>query len=159
GDRHTLLLAARELGRAPSSRRVGYPDTLESMAGPSARLAPADADELERPGDVLLGRERGQEVEALEDEADLAEPEIAARVVRQSGEVLAADRHSSACRHLEPGGEVEQRALPRPARTDHGDELTGFDGETHVPQRRHGLRSMSMHLRDVFEHDVVCCRL
>ena len=54
GDGDALLLAARQLGGAPVGGAAGDADLLERLAGARARLAPAHAEELERPGDVLL---------------------------------------------------------------------------------------------------------
>ena len=66
------------------SARVGQADVLEQLA--RARLgarARPDARLGLRQLDVLPGREHRQQEEALEDEADLAQPQAAALGVRQ----------------------------------------------------------------------------
>src|SRR6185369_14560434 len=86
-DRHPLLLPARQLRRTAPGDARREPDVRERLARPPARFPPPDAEELERPGDVLFRRERREEVEALEHESDLAETEVAPGVVAEEGEI------------------------------------------------------------------------
>ena len=82
GDGDALALAAGELVR-PVVHAVREPDRLERRLGAGAPLGPRHAAVDERQLDV---RERGrarQELEGLEDEADLAVAEVGERVVRQ----------------------------------------------------------------------------
>jgi hypothetical protein len=68
GDRDALLLAARQLGRAVAAA-LGQPDAARRrVEGRAVGLAAGDG---QRQEDVLLGRERRQQVEGLEDEADV----------------------------------------------------------------------------------------
>ena len=67
-DRDPLLLAAREL-RRPVPAAIGDPDRLEQLLEPLALgLAARDRQRQEH---VLLRRQHRQQVEELEDEADL----------------------------------------------------------------------------------------
>ena len=68
GDGDALLLAAGELRRAVAGA-VGEPDACRAAAAIRAPLRRA-AREAQRQRDVLGGRERRQQVEGLEDEAD-----------------------------------------------------------------------------------------
>ena len=71
GDRDALLLAARDLvGQAV--RLVGQADQVEDLGHLAADGAPVLADHLERVGDVLLDGLVGQQLEVLEDAADVA---------------------------------------------------------------------------------------
>ena len=72
GDRDALLLAAGELV-GPLARALGQADPLRGARRPGriAVLA-ADPGQEQRDGDVLAGRERRDEVEGLEHEADRA---------------------------------------------------------------------------------------
>src|SRR5262249_25747020 len=76
-----LRPAARQLRAAATGGGGGKPDLRERVRRPPAGFSPANPEELERPRHVLLGREGREQVEALEDEADLPEAEIAAGVV------------------------------------------------------------------------------
>src|SRR5439155_1434644 len=91
-DGDALLLAARELGGPAARRRRRERHLGERLLGAPARLPPGDAQELQRPGHVLLRREGGEQVEALEGEADLAQSEGAAGVVPQVGAVASTPR-------------------------------------------------------------------
>ena len=70
GHRHPLLLPPGELRRVVVAA-VAEPDALEELPGPRP---PVLAPQLERHLDVLPGGESGDEVEGLEDEADLLRP-------------------------------------------------------------------------------------
>src|SRR5206468_2584340 len=61
-------------------------------------------------------------VEALEDEADLPQAEVAAGVVPQVAEVPPADQHAPGARRVEARDQVEQRALARRSE-EHTSEL------------------------------------
>ena len=69
GHGHPLLLPSRHLGRAGSGL-VGQPDLIQHLGGPAQGLGPFPAPDHERQGHVFEGREFGQKVEELEDEAD-----------------------------------------------------------------------------------------
>ena len=73
GDGHALLLAAGELVRDGGPRGRARPTVSERLQGPLALLvAPADGARVEhRQLDVLQRRGARQQVEPLEDEADL----------------------------------------------------------------------------------------
>src|SRR5207249_3976457 len=70
-DRHPLPLAAGQLGRAVPAAGAEA-DALERVRSTAAALAPRYAAIAERQLDVLERREPRQQVEALEDEADLS---------------------------------------------------------------------------------------
>ena len=73
GDGDALLLAARKLGRLVPEP-VGQADRLDEFLEPTrVELAPGDR---QRQGDVLRRRQGRQEVERLEDEADLVAAQL-----------------------------------------------------------------------------------
>src|SRR5439155_1747817 len=128
-DGDPLLLAAGELGGAAARDRRRERHPGEGLARAPTRLPPADAEELERPGHVLLRREGGEQVEALEDEADLPQADVAAGIVPQAGEVAPPDQHppgapstqprrygSVSCTHsaARPTPEITASARPSP---------------------------------------------
>src|SRR5207249_4445633 len=108
---------------------------------------------LERPGDVLLDREGREEVEALEDEANLAQAQVAAGVVRELGQVSPPDHYAPAIRRIETGEKVEQRALAGSARPHDREELTARHLEADVGQGRESRRAVSVALAHMFECD------
>src|SRR5581483_2260119 len=115
------------------------------------RVPRPDAEELERPEDVLLDREGRKEVERLEHDADLPEAEIAALVVGERCEVVAGDDDPPAIGAVETGDDVQQRALAGPARAHHGNELPGRHAERHVAQADRGLLADAVGAADVLE--------
>src|SRR5205085_10980565 len=109
-DRRSLLLAAGERSR-PVGSPLAQADERERIVD---GLAPAlGAGEPNGGRDVLLCRQKRQQVLALEDERD-----VTAAVAREPSLVESAQRLPE-CAHLagrwlvEPGSEVEKRALAR----------------------------------------------
>src|SRR6185295_10877755 len=88
GDGDALLLAARELG-GPMRPPVVEADLADHLVDPG--LVELPSRELERKHDVLLRGEHGQQVEELEDEADVLAPELREVVVSERGDVGALD--------------------------------------------------------------------
>ena len=92
-DRDALLLAARELGR-PVAAAVGEADALDQVI--EEGLVGLLARDRERQQHVLLGGEHRQQVEELEDEADVLAPQQRHLVVGERADVVAGDL--DACR-------------------------------------------------------------
>ena len=92
-DRDALLLAAGELG-GPVLPPVLQPDRLDQLLEP--RSVGLLAGDRQREDDVLLGGEHRQQVEELEDEADVLAPELRQVAVAERGDLGA--RRSSRCR-------------------------------------------------------------
>src|SRR5882724_1734259 len=89
-------------------------------------LLPAPAIEQQGKRNVLLHRERGQEVEELEDESDLPAPEDGELVVGETGEVDSADHDAPGVRSVETAEQVEQSRLPGSAAADDRHEPAAF---------------------------------
>ena len=88
GERHALLLAARELAGIVQEA-VAEPDSLQPGLGAREGVAPSG--ELERNGNVLHGVHRRHEVERLEDDADAVAPEAGKRILVHPVEIAAGD--------------------------------------------------------------------
>src|SRR5829696_8947730 len=132
-DGDALLLAPGELvGKVV--RALGEPDAREQL--PGARLGAAVPAQLERHLHVLLRREGGDELKALEHEPNFLTTEPRAVVLAQPGQVRAVELHRAARRRVEAGEKAEQRRLAAPAGTDDGDEGALWHGERHVAQNR-----------------------
>jgi hypothetical protein len=90
---------------------VGHPDrgkgplrTSVGVAGPR---------QPERQGDVLRGRQRGQQVERLEDEPQPLAPHPRQRALLHPVETDVPDQHRTAGQPVQAGGALQQRALAR----------------------------------------------
>ena len=112
--RHALLLAAREL-RGVVVAAVAEADALEQRVAAPARVLAA---QLERHLDVLARRERRDQVERLEHEADPRGAQPRALVLAQAREVVAVEQHAPARRAVEAREQAEQRALAAAGRTE-----------------------------------------
>ena len=109
GDRHALLLAARQLARVmrqamtEADRREGF------CRGGKCIGATA---ELEWDRDILQGRHRGQQVEGLKDDADPSAAEPGERILVEAAEIDPVDPHSSRTRPLQPAEHHHQCGFP-----------------------------------------------
>ena len=135
-DRDALLLSARELvGQVIHA--IGQPHPLERahrlLAAQPAPLAGVDHRQL----DVLQRVVARQQVEGLEDEADLL---VAQRRELEFVEVLhrlAVEQVLALRRTIEGADEVEHGRLARPRRAHDGHQLAGAHGEVDRAQRVH----------------------
>ncbi len=121
-DGYPLLLAAGKLGR-PVAEPVGDPHRHNELVEPIA--VDALVGEGERQEDVLFCVEDRQEVERLENKADLvpAQPREVAFVER--AQVSAVHGHSPGRGPVEAGQEVEQRRFARTRRAHDGGKPPG----------------------------------
>ena len=103
GDRDALLLAAREL-RGAVAGALAEPDALERVADDGARQPRAG--EPRRQRDVLLGGQRAEQVERLEDEADLLAAQPGERLLAQLAELVVAEAHA----RRSSGGRARRRS-------------------------------------------------
>ena len=134
-DRHALLLAAGELGRA-MARAVGEPDGRERLAHRAARQPPAG--EPRRQRDVLRRGQRRQQVEGLEDEPDALAPQAGQRPLASRAELEVTEDDSSRGRPVEPGGGLQERRLAGARRPHHGGEGAALEGERDAVERADG---------------------
>ena len=110
GERDALLLAAGELRRI-MMQTVAEPDRLQLLR--RALGSVGIARELERHRDVLQRGHGRDQMEGLEDDADLAAAEAGQRVLVEGIERRAADHHLSAIRTLQPRHHHQQRGFAR----------------------------------------------
>ena len=90
---------------------------------------------MQRQADVLEARERRQQVEELEDEADLVAPDPRQVVVGQAAERFAVDADLAGGRAIEAADQVEQRRLAGAGRPDDRDHLAARDRQRDVVER------------------------
>ena len=131
-DGHALLLTAGEL-RGIRFRAVGQSDELEQLGGACLRLVALDARDLEREADVAQHRALLEQVEALEDHADVLPglEQVAAAELRH---VAPVDAHRAGGRPLEEVDAAHERALAGAAQADDAEDLPVLDAEVDFPQ-------------------------
>jgi hypothetical protein len=126
GNGDTLLLPAGELGRRVVLP-AGQADLGQRGAGGGVALRGALAAVEQRQLDVLLRRGARQQVEALEDEAQVAPPQPGALVARQALHLDTLEGVAARRRHVQAAEQVHHGGLARAARAHHGDELARRD--------------------------------
>ena len=134
GDGDALLLAARELaGQVPGA--VRHPDAFERRFDPLPALGRLHAAVGERQLDVLEDRQVANQVEALEDEPDLAVARARALGRREVRDGLAVEHVGAAGRRVEQAEDRQQRGLPAPGRPRDGEVLAVPDLEVDARER------------------------
>src|SRR5829696_3792393 len=134
-DRDALLLAAGEL-RGPVGQAVAQADRVDQPVEPLAlRLAPGDR---QRQDDVLLRSENRDQVEELEDEAELVATQPRERSVVQPGDLHSVDRDAARCRPVETGEDVHERRLAGARGAHDRAEATALEPYGHARERVDG---------------------
>ncbi len=135
GHGDALLLAAGELGRTVR-QAVLQADGLDDGAPPGL-VRPA-AGQRERQDDVLVGRQRGQQVEALEDEADLVAAQLREPLLLEARDLGPVDPDLAAAGLVEAGEDVHEGALAGAGRPHDGREPALRDVDVDAAQGAHG---------------------
>ena len=115
GDGDPLLLAAGELGREAAGL-LGQTDEVEHLRHLGAHHVTGAPDDLHGEGDVLVDRLVGQQLEVLEDAADVP-AQLGHLPVAQLGDVAAGHDDAAGRGLLLPEEEAQQGGLAR-NRTD-----------------------------------------
>ena len=158
--------------RWPPDNAAGDCLALSPMPSRSRRSRPASLGRLALPaGDerghehVLQRRHSLEQVEELEDDADVLPAHDCQLALGLADECLASNRHFALVRHVEAGNDVEQRRLATARWSHHGDELAASDVEVGAAKRAHRggvLLECAEHLIDVddevFSHVLVVKR-
>ena len=122
--------------------------SIEQIGGSPVALG---AVQQQRQFDVLSDGERGDQMEELEHEPDLAPAELGAIADRERGEIAITEQNASAVRLIESSGEVQQRRLSRATRPDQREELTRLDGQVHLVECHHFFGAAVEPLRHALE--------
>jgi hypothetical protein len=88
----------------------------------------------QRYSDVLGGRQRRQQVELLEDEADVPAAELRLLAAREPAQVLAQHRHQPAGRVEGAGQDGDERRLAAAGRADQQGQLAGANVQVDAAQ-------------------------
>jgi hypothetical protein len=124
------------------------PHPLQHGEDPAAALGPGDARQQQRILDVLVGREDGNQVERLEDEADRIPPHARQRARRQVRDAERAVPDFARVRSIEAADQVEQRCLAAAGWPSKRGEVTLLDGQRHIAQCRHAGRAQAVGFRN-----------
>jgi len=136
-DRGALHFAAGELVRV-SGAPVSEVDARKEVRGPFPGVG--SPVEKARQLDVLPHGQVGQEVEELEDDADVPPPVERALPVGQGGDVAAADPDRSGRGRVDSRDEVEERRLAASRGSDDREELAGGNGQVDAVEGEDRLR-------------------
>jgi hypothetical protein len=145
GDGHALLLAPRELG-GPVLEPVPEPDRLQGLGGQPAALAPSQPPVDQGQADVGHRRGPGQQLEALEDEADDPVADRGQLVPGQPGHVPPVEPQRPRGRPVQPAQQPEQGRLARPARPHDGHRVAPLDHQVDPVQGPHLDPVQAVHL-------------
>ena len=128
GDGYSLALAAGEFIRLVMGPRFKT-DGFQFIHGPFGPLFAADTGIDQGQGDVVEGCNSRQEVEVLEDEADVLVADDGEFIVIEVGNFLSSQLVRSGCRPVEAAEDVHQRRLPRAGRPHEGGKFPFFNVE------------------------------
>ena len=128
-----LLLAARKHARIVA-QPLAQADPAQHLGRQRARVV--SPLQLERQHDVLERIQVGEQLKALEDEADLGGADRGALVLVDREQVDAVEANRSGGRRVEPGDQRQQRALARPRGADDGDRALPRQGEIDLVENR-----------------------
>ena len=142
GDGDALLLPAGELGRIGVG--TGFqPDQGQQFADPALDLVLAPARQFQREGDVGGDGARGQQVEVLEDHADLA-ASLSQIPLAEGDQVLAIDDDLPLGGALQQVDAADEGTLAGTGGTDHPEDLALGHMQAHVTQGVHGITAFTV---------------
>ena len=131
-DRHALLLPARELaGQVPHAR--GQPQLGQRLLDALLALGGRHAAVAQRHVDVVEHVQVGDQVEALEDEADLLVAQPRQALVGQPAHVLAVQPVLALVEVVQQARHRQERRLARARRPHDGHELAALDRHASRP--------------------------
>ena len=148
GHGHPLLLAARELVGLVVEP-LGQTNPLQGCDRPLAPLLGRDAGVDHRQDHVVEGAHLRQQVELLEDKAQLPVAQIGQGVI---GEILhgrAIEVITAAGGAIEAPEDIHRRALARARGAHHRQILTPLHPQAEVVERNHGRIADAIDLADV----------
>ena len=130
---------------------VGEPDRGERLRRPRLARRVADPERHQRRLDVLLRRQRRDQVERLEDEPDRAGPHLGHRALAEPGQLAPVQLKRAGGRPVEAAEQLEQRGLPVPGRPLDGQPLAVGDLQVDAAQRVHDVAALGVVLDDFRE--------
>ena len=124
GDGHALLLPSGKLCREVAHARAET-HLLQRRFDAALALGGGKTPVAQRHVDVVEEVQVGNQIETLEDKADLLIAQARALVVGQAADLLAVEHVLTTARRLEQTGDVQERRFARTRGTGHGHEFAG----------------------------------
>src|SRR6185503_17664288 len=150
GDGDALALAAGELARAMLGA-IGQSDAIERRTGALSPLVAVDPGVEQRELGVFQDRGAREEVEGLENEAELQVADLRELARGEGGDVFAVEPVFALGGRIEASEDVHQRRLAGARRSDDRDELAAIDLEIDPVKRRHCVLAGVVDLIDPLE--------
>src|SRR6516225_4012905 len=148
GDRGPLLLPAGHLaGQVPGP--VAQADPVQGGVHPAAAFGGPGPERDQGRLDVLGRRQRGHQVEGLEDEPDRFRPQPGHLTLAEPRQVLPVELDGSRRRPVQPAEQVEQGGLAVPGAALHGQPLAVLDHQGEIADRGNGLAALGVELGHV----------
>ena len=155
GDRDALLLAAGELvGVAVQLGREA--DQAQRLRHLGADRGAAGADHLQRVGDVVVDGAVGEQLEVLEDRADVA-PQLRDLLLRQGADVAAGDADAAVGGRLVADQGLDQGRLAAAGRADEEDEFAAVDRQRDPVERHVAARVDLGHVAQLDDRLATAC--
>ncbi len=152
GDGDALLLTAGELARGVMGARFEA-DPRQRFHGERPALPVAHAAIDQRQLDILDRRGAGEQVEALEHEAEIMPAQQRALLAVEPPDLDAVEKVAAARRLIEAADDVHGRRLARARWAHHRHELAFADAEADAVKRAHAALAAPIDLGDVAELD------
>ena len=127
-------------------RPGGEPHTLQCLHGPPVPRCAGLAAIQQRQFDVLQCAGARQQVEALENEPDVAPAQQGALVLGKARHGMAQETVLARGGHVETTQDIHHGGLAGPGGTHHGHEIAGVDVEIDTTQRPEGVRAVAEYL-------------
>ena len=131
GDRHPLLLAARELRRI-MIQPVLKSDHLKHEIHVRLPLLSRESGQKQGQLDVFKGSQDRHEIIELKDKAHMGCAPGSQSRFRQGGDIDTPDLDLSARGAIDAGNKVQERAFPRSRGSHEGDEFTRGDNQADI---------------------------
>src|SRR5579885_564869 len=147
GNGDALLLAAGKLV-GPVAEPVRQAHQFKQFLRPRRWRAGVLAD-IQRHLDIFLRRQRGNQVERLEDHADFVVAHRRQLPLTHARNVHSIDQHLPRRRIVQPGNDAQQRTLARARRPDDREKLAAMNLETDASENIDALAPQRQTLRDV----------
>ena len=152
GDGRSLLLTAAQL-MDKMVTPFAKADQLDQFPGAFVAFLRRNTLKQQRQGNVLSHVHCRQQIEELKNEADPAAAELRQRRVIRGMQRDTVDENFAACRPIEPGEEMNERALAATARAPDRHELITRDLERNAIQRVHGPLPARIFASQIFQRD------
>ncbi len=127
-------------------------DQLNQLRHPGGDFCFRHARDLHREGDVFIYRTRPEQVEVLEDHADL-QPRLAQALTARGGDILTVDGHATLGGLLQAIEQADQSTFPRAAVADDAVNLPLLNRQVHIIHGGNRYLSVVKNLRDIPQDD------